>query len=109
MTDTTPILLWEPSTERKAQANLTRFIAEVNARWNAGASDHASLYDWSVREPEHFWESVWRFTGVVGDIGSAPYLVDGNRMPGARWFPEARLNFAENLLRRRDHETALVF
>lgn len=109
MTDATPTLLWEPSAERKAQANLTRFIAEVNATWDAGASDHASLYDWSVREPERFWESVWRFTGVVGDMGSAPYLVDGDKMPGARWFPEARLNFAENLLRRRDHETALVF
>ena len=109
MTDTSPPLLWEPSAERKAQANLTRFIAEVNARWNAGASDHASLHDWSIREPEHFWESVWDFTGVVGQRGRAPFLLDADKMPGARWFPQARINFAENLLRRRDRETAIVF
>jgi acetoacetyl-CoA synthetase len=104
-----PALLWEPSAERKAQANLTRFIGDVNNRWQAGCSDHASLYAWSVREPEKFWQSVWSFCGVVGDIGAGPCLIDPDRMPGARWFPAARLNFAQNLLRRRDHDTAIVF
>jgi acetoacetyl-CoA synthetase len=105
----TPEMLWQPSPERIAQANLTRFMAHVNERWHAGVNDHASLYAWSIREPVPFWESVWDFTGVVGDKGAAPYLVDGNRMPGAKWFPNARLNFAENLLRRRDDDVALVF
>ena len=109
MSDPAPTMLWQPSPERIAQANLTRFIALVNQRWAARASDHASLYEWSVREPAKFWESIWDFTGVIGDKGSAPFLVDGQRMPGAKWFPQARLNFAENLLRRRDGETALVF
>jgi len=111
MTDSTasPTLLWEPSAERVAQANLTEFIGRVNAQWNAGARDHASVYEWSIREPERFWESVWDFAGVVGDKGAAPFLVDAGRMPGARWFPQARLNFAENLLRRRDDATAMVF
>ncbi|HTO42964.1 MAG TPA: acetoacetate--CoA ligase [Burkholderiales bacterium] len=104
-----PALLWEPSAERKAQANLTRFIGDVNGRWQAGCSDHASLYAWSVREPEKFWQSVWSFCGVVGDMGAGPCLIDPDRMPGARWFPAARLNFAQNLLRRRDHDTAIVF
>jgi acetoacetyl-CoA synthetase len=102
-------VLWEPSAERRAQANLTRFIQEVNERWNAGSSDHASLYEWSIREPEKFWQSVWSFAGVIGDMGAGPYLVERERMPGAHWFPNARLNFAQNLLRRRDHDTALVF
>jgi acetoacetyl-CoA synthetase len=106
---TAPEILWQPSPERIAQANLTRFIAHVNQRWQAGASDHASVYAWSIREPVRFWESVWDFTGVLGDKGAAPFLVDGDRMPGAQWFPQARLNFAENLLRRRDDEVALVF
>jgi acetoacetyl-CoA synthetase len=109
MTDTTPTVLWQPSPERIAQANLTRFMVEVNQRWHAGATDHASLYEWSIREPEHFWEAVWDFAGVIGDKGTAPFLVDGTHLPGARWFPGARLNFAENLLRRRDADTALVF
>jgi acetoacetyl-CoA synthetase len=104
-----PTLLWQPSAERIANANLTRFMRLVDERWQAGAHDHASLYDWSIREPAKFWESVWDFAGVIGDKGNAPYLLDGGRMPGATWFPHARLNFAENLLRRRDDETALVF
>ena len=109
MTQETPTLLWQPSPERKAAANLTRFIDYVNQTWKAGASDYPSLYDWSIREPEQFWQSIWNFCGVIGDMGAAPYLLDGGRMLGARWFPQARLNFAENLLRRRDSETAIVF
>jgi acetoacetyl-CoA synthetase len=109
MTQADPVPLWEPSADRKAQANLTRFIQEVNGRWKADCSDHASLFAWSIREPENFWQSVWSFAGVVGDMGAGPYLVDADKMPGARWFPNARLNFAQNLLRRRDHATALVF
>jgi acetoacetyl-CoA synthetase len=105
----TPELLWQPSAERIAQANLTRFIELVNQRWQAGVTDHASLYTWTIREPVRFWEAVWDFAGVVGDKGAAPLLLDADRMPGAKWFPGARLNFAENLLRRRDDEVALVF
>jgi acetoacetyl-CoA synthetase len=109
MSGETPTLLWQPSPERKHEANLTRFAALVNERWGGGVTDHASLYDWSIREPVRFWESVWDFAGVVGDKGSAPYLIDAERMPGAVWFPHARLNFAENLLRRRDGDPAMVF
>ena len=105
----TPELLWQPSPERIAQANLTRFVELVNQRWQAGVTDHASLYTWTIREPVRFWEAVWDFAGVVGDKGAAPLLLDADRMPGAKWFPGARLNFAENLLRRRDDEVALVF
>jgi acetoacetyl-CoA synthetase len=104
-----PTLLWQPSQERIAKANLTRFMQLINERWRAGAYDHAALYQWSIQEPAKFWESVWDFAGVIGDKGEGPYLMDGDRMPGARWFPHAKLNFAENLLRRRDDETALVF
>jgi acetoacetyl-CoA synthetase len=106
---TTPELLWQPSSERIAQANLTRFIALVNERWQAGATDHTSLYEWSVRAPAKFWEAVWDFAGVIGDKGHAPFLENGQRMPGAKWFPGARLNFAQNLLRRRDDDIAMVF
>src|SRR5262249_29521888 len=64
---------------------------------------------WSVTERERFWQSIWSFCGVIGDAPGETVLLDGERMPGARWFPDARLNFAENLLRRRDRGTALVF
>ena len=108
MTDA-PTLLWEPSPERIAQANLTRFMAFVNDRYAAKTHDHFSLYDWSIAQPEQFWRAMWEFAGVVGDMGRGPYLVNGDRMPGARWFPEARLNYAENLLRRRDDKTGIIF
>ena len=109
MTQDSPTLLWQPSPERLEQANLARFSALINQRWKAGTSDHVNLYDWSIREPVKFWESMWDFAGVVGDKGAQPYLVDPKKMPGAKWFPRARLNFAENLLRRRDDDTAIVF
>ncbi len=100
--------LWQPGSERIAVANLTRFMAEAKARWNVGATTYADLYAWSVSKPEQFWQSVWNFTGVIGESGGT-VLADGNKMPGARYFPDARLNYAENLLRRRDDHDAMVF
>jgi acetoacetyl-CoA synthetase len=95
--------LWRPSAERIAQANLTRFMHEV------GQPDFAALYTWSVAEPVAFWRKVWDFCGVIGDQGGPPYLVDGDKMPGARFFPNARINLAENLLRRRDDADGVIF
>jgi acetoacetyl-CoA synthetase len=108
-TQNTPTVLWRPSSERVAKSNITRFIHLVNQRWNAGVRDSQQLYDWSVHEPEQFWTAVWDFCGVVAETRGERVLVDGDKMPGAKWFPDARLNFAENLLRRRDDETAMVF
>jgi acetoacetyl-CoA synthetase len=108
-TQNTPTILWRPSSERVAKSNITRFIHLVNQRWNAGVRDSQQLYDWSVHEPEQFWTAVWDFCGVVAETRGERVLVDGDKMPGAKWFPDARLNFAENLLRRRDDGTAMVF
>jgi len=101
--------LWRPSPARAADANLTRFIAEARRRWGIPAPDYAALYHWSITKPEQFWSSVWDFCGVIGERGGEIVLENGDRMPGAEWFPRARLNFAENLLRRRDASPALVF
>ena len=101
--------LWQPSPARIANANLTAFLREARARWGVAAEDYAALHRWSVAEPAQFWQSVWSFCGVIGDECDGPALLDGHRMPGARWFPEAQLNFAENLLRRRDRAPAIVF
>ena len=105
----TPTVLWRPSRERVAKSNITRFIHLVNQRWNAGVRDSQQLYDWSVHVPEQFWNGLWDFCGVVAETRGERVLVDGGKMPGATWFPDARLNFAENLLRRRDDDTAMVF
>ncbi len=101
--------LWQPSRSRIASANLTAFARQARERWGLSASDYSELHHWSVTEPVQFWQSVWSFCGVIGEQGDGPWLVDGKRMPGARWFPGAHLNFAENLLRRRDRSPAIVF
>ncbi|MCX7148033.1 MAG: AMP-binding protein, partial [Rhodocyclales bacterium] len=107
-TSTAPI--WQPSAKRIAGTRLTAFMAAADKRWNrrlAGA-DYSNLHAWSVEHPEEFWASVWEFGEVRGEMG-ATVAIDREKMPGAQWFPEARLNFAENLLRRRDDADALVF
>src|SRR4051812_20000807 len=105
----TPEQLWQPSASRITRANISAFIKLVNKRWQAGVADSVALYEWSVAQPEQFWTSVWDFCGVIAERRGDRVLVDGHKMPGARWFPDATLNFAENLLRRRDGETAIVF
>ena len=105
---TTPV--WQPSAGRIAGSRLTAFMAGADRRWKrrlAGAG-YSTLHAWSVEHPEEFWASVWEFGEVRGEMG-ATVVVDREKMPGAQWFPAARLNFAENLLRRRDAADALVF
>jgi len=103
--------LWQPSPTDIEHANLTRFMREATARYGIEIDDYAALWRWSVEQREQFWDAVWSFCGVIGDRGAGPVLEreSADRMPGARWFPGARLNFAENLLRRRDDGIALVF
>jgi acetoacetyl-CoA synthetase len=101
--------LWRPSEERVAAANLTRFTHFVNDRYAVGANDYAALWRWSTVQREQFWTAVWDFCHIRASARGERVLVDGDRMPGARWFPDARLNFAENLLRRRDDAEAIVF
>ena len=98
--------LWQPSAERIAGANLTAFMAQVERDWGAKLDHYDALYDWSVAELEKFWTSVWDFCGVVAETRGTRVLVDGDKMPGATFFPDARLSFAENLLRRRDDSDA---
>ena len=100
--------IWEPSADRIAQSEMAAFIAEVNRRWNKNIVDYTELHRFSVREPERFWTAVWDYCGIIAEQRGDIVLADGDRMPGAIWYPQARLNFARNLLRRRDNETAIV-
>jgi acetoacetyl-CoA synthetase len=100
--------IWEPSPERIARANMTAFMDTVKQRWNVQVSDYPSLYRFSVERPHEFWSSVWDFCGISAETRGDETVRDFDRMPGATWFPTARLNFAENLLRRRDATDALV-
>ncbi|MDH3919380.1 MAG: acetoacetate--CoA ligase [Rhodospirillales bacterium] len=101
--------LWQPSTERIEAANLTAFMGQVEHDWGASCQGYGELYDFSITEMEKFWSSVWDFCGVIAERRGRVVLEHPEAMPGARFFPEARLNFAENLLRRRGPEDAMVF
>lgn len=101
--------IWAPSPQRIAAARMTAFMAFVDRDYGLEPnSDYAALHEWSVREPEEFWGALWRFCEVLGEGSIEPVLLDGDRFPGARWFPQVRLNFAENLLQRRDAQPALI-
>jgi acetoacetyl-CoA synthetase len=101
--------LWRPSAGRIADANLTRFMQCLNARRGTRLRDYSDLYAWSLAAPEQFWSELVRFADVRGDFGAGPVLENPTQMPGARFFPGAQLNFAENLLKFDDEQPALVF
>ena len=101
--------LWQPAPEQIASTNMTRFAREAALRWGRNFEDYADLHRWSVEAPEEFWLNVWDWTGVIGAGDTEPVVVDRQQMPGARWFPNTRLNFAQNLLRRQDAALALIF
>ena len=94
--------LWTPSPERAAKTELARFMKL------AGKSSYAELHRWSIEHSDDFWELVWRFGQVRGEPG-ARRVMNPERMPGAKWFPEGNLNYAENALRSRDATPAIAF
>ena len=98
--DATP--LWVPNPATVGKTRMAQFMQQM------GHHRYADLWQWSVDPPADFWSEIWDFCGVVGEKGNV-VLRDGDKIPGAGWFPEAQLNYAENLLQRRDDGEALVF
>lgn len=88
---------------------MSAFLAPASAAAGRTINDYAALYDWSVKEPAQFWECLREFVGFRFSRPADAVVDDVRRMPGARWFPGARLNFAENLLRRDDGQPAILF
>jgi acetoacetyl-CoA synthetase len=101
--------LWTPSDARQASSNLRRFADGLSARYGLAFADYEAIHAFSVSRPEVFWNELWDFCGVIAGTRGQRVLADGGKMPGARFFPDARLNYAENLLRRNDDGEALVF
>lgn len=101
--------LWIPSEQRKRDANITRFMNVVNARRKLNLASYSDLYTWSVESIPDFWADVWDFVEIKASQQYNSVVTDLSVFPGAKWFPEAKLNFAENLLRYRDNHLAFVF
>jgi acetoacetyl-CoA synthetase len=101
--------LWTPDDRAIGSAEITKFMQMVSTRSGGNLNSYADLHAWSVSEPESFWEAIWEFCGVISGTQGDATVVDRDQLPGARWFPEARLNYAENLLRHRDNTPAIIF
>jgi acetoacetyl-CoA synthetase len=101
--------LWVPSQDKIKNANMTRFIEFVNKRYGKKFKTYDDLYQWSVDSIPDFWVAMWDFAGVKASKRWDQVVEDLKKFPGTKWFPGARLNFAENLLRYRDNRIAFIF
>ena len=104
--------MWRPSSDRVEQANVTAFLDHLARRWDVQCDSFDELWRYSVRDGEAmatFWRALWTYSGVLATRQGDTAIQDYPQMPGARFFPDAQLNFAENLLRRRDDADAIVF
>ena len=103
-----PPILWQPSERAIEEAQITQFARQIVRKRRLELNSYPEFYRWTVDNPEEFWSDLWDFCGVIASRRGSSVLVDGDKMPGAHWFPEARLNFAENLMRRGDRGDAFV-
>jgi len=101
--------IWSPTEQAIEHAQITQFARHVVRKYKLELNTYPEFYQWTVDNPEEFWSEAWDWCGVIASKKGSTVLVDGDRMPGAKWFPDARLNFAENLLRRGDQGDAFVF
>lgn len=101
--------LWEPSEQRIQSTNMYRFMQDINENYHTNLTEYSQLYRWSLENIADFWAEMWRFGGIIASKGYDQVVDDPHKMPGAKWFSGAKLNFAENLLRRRDDGTAIIF
>ena len=104
-----PTPLWEPDALKIEDANITAFARAMEARWNVRLPDYPALHEFSITEMEKFWIGIREFCDVRASEWGERVLTDGGKMPGAAFFGDARLNYAQNLLRRRDDSAAIIF
>ncbi len=100
--------LWRPNPESIKDANITRFASRVSKVHNIEFQDYSQLHQWSVDHSEDFWQMIWEFCDVRASKISSTIVRDKEQMPGSRWFPDAELNFTENLLRKNDSTPAII-
>jgi acetoacetyl-CoA synthetase len=102
-------ILWQPTAASIKSANMTKFREHVCEKYSVDLPDYNALYKWSLAEADKFWGTVWDWCSVVSSVRGERVLVDADKIPGASWFPDAKLNFAENLLQKKGADPALIF
>jgi len=101
--------MWKPSVEQIERSQMFEFKEFINTRHGLNLDSYTDLHDWSVDNIHEFWAFAWEFFDIIHTQPYTQVVDDVSKMPGAKWFTGVRLNFAENLLRRRDDKTALIF
>ncbi|MBP5072450.1 acetoacetate--CoA ligase [Pseudomonas chlororaphis] len=101
-------LLWQPSAERISKTRMEAFRRLINHRYDLDIDDYPALHQWSIEQREAFWQAIVDFFDVEFHAPPSAVLIEGSSMPAAQWFPDATLNFAEHLLKRRDDGVAVV-
>jgi acetoacetyl-CoA synthetase len=102
-------LLWQPANEKLQLSQMYDFMLMACEQFNLEKKDYITLHKWSVEQPEQFWGSFWDYSGILFSENYHQVVDEPRKMPGARWFEGARLNFAENLLQHRGEKTAIIF
>ncbi len=100
---------WTPSSQQIEDAQITDFARHASKLSGQNLQKYPDLYDWSIKDREAFWGLIWERASIIASERGDIVLDEGDKMPGAKWFPQARLNFAQNLLRHADDREALVF
>ncbi len=102
-------LVWKPSEEQIKNSQIAKFIAYVTEKTGQVLQNSDELYNWSIEKPEEFWDLFWHFSHIKASKLRDQVLVNADNMLNAKWFVGSKLNYAENLLKRRDDDLALVF
>ncbi|MBC8312530.1 MAG: acetoacetate--CoA ligase [Candidatus Marinimicrobia bacterium] len=102
-------MLWQPTQAQIDGSQMSQFRETVNGEYNLNLTNYDELYDWSISNPEDFWESMWKYGNILSSESYTQICDDIRKMPGATWFSGAKLNFAENLLKYRDDKVAIKF
>ena len=101
--------MYQPSVEQIERSQMFEFKEYINGRHGINLENYQDLHGWSVNQIPDFWEAVWSYFDIIHSESYTQIVDDVSKMPGAKWFNGARLNFAENLLRHRDDKIALIF
>ncbi len=102
-------VMWKPDHNQLMQAQMTLFRQKINSKYGLSLDSYDDLYQWSLERAADFWSEIWHLGGIISSAEAEAVVDDLGKMPGAKWFPGSRLNYAENLLRYRDERIAIHF
>ena len=102
-------VVWSPSDKRLKSSQMYKFMQNINKKYSINLSSFSELHTWSIENKTQFWELIWDFFDVIGSKGTKPYIDPLNKMPGSKFFPNGKVNYAENMLSGNNLGIAIVF